>query len=339
MRATGQYYDGRSSRAQSAELETVGAGRVRLRTPGGERVHALAELEISARVGGTPRHIGFPDGAKFETGDNDAIDSMLVARGAARRARLAHMLESRWRYALAAVLAVAAIAWGVYRYGIPAAAKAAAFALPAETSQSIGQGTLELLDRLVLGPSNLDAATQARLRERFARIAAEEPGLRLALEFRKGQRIGANALALPAGTVVLTDELVRLARHDDELATVLAHEVGHVVERHALRRALQGSAVALGAILITGDLSGAAAVVAALPTVLIELQYSQAFELESDRYALAWARRAGIDPAHFGRLMRRMEASRRREIEVPDWLSTHPATEERIRRFEHGAGK
>ena len=48
------------------------------------------------------------------------------------------------------------------------------------------------------------------------------------LEFRHGGYIDANAFALPSGIIVMTDELVELAKSDDELISVLAHEIGHV---------------------------------------------------------------------------------------------------------------
>ena len=86
--------------------------------------------------------------------------------------------------------------------------------------------------------------------------------------------MGANAFALPNGTIVVTDDLVKLAEHDDELVAVLAHEIGHVVSRHALRRVLQDSGVMLLVAGITGDIVSISSLAAALPTLLIEAKYS-----------------------------------------------------------------
>ena len=61
------------------------------------------------------------------------------------------------------------------------------------------------------------------------------------LEFRKSPAVGPNAFALPGGTVVLLDELVAAAAHDDEIAAVLAHEIGHLHGRHTMRHVLQTS--------------------------------------------------------------------------------------------------
>ena len=80
--------------------------------------------------------------------------------------------------------------------------------------------------------------------------------------------MGANAVALPAGIIIMTDALVELSENDEELAAVLAHEIGHVRNRHALRALLQNSVVAGSIILVTGDASSAGSIAAGIPTLL-----------------------------------------------------------------------
>ena len=57
------------------------------------------------------------------------------------------------------------------------------------------------------------------------------------------------------GTVLVTDELVELAKNDDEIISVLAHEIGHLQRRHALRMALESSAIAVLASAYLGDVT------------------------------------------------------------------------------------
>ena len=143
--------------------------------------------------------------------------------------------------------------------------------------------------------------------------------------------IGANALALPNGTLVMTDELVELAEHDDEILGVLAHECGHVQGRHALRSVLQSSAVVVVFTLATGDMSAVSAVAAALPTVLLESKYSRHFETEADEYGVRAMRAAGRDPAHLANILERLSAGSETAEEMLAYLSSHPATKERIK--------
>jgi Zn-dependent protease with chaperone function len=330
----GHYFDGRTSRQRPATLTFYRDGGVRLSADEEVRTFVFTDLEVTARVANTPRGIVFPDGSKFETVDNDGVDEILGHFGTAHGSRWLHLLETRLRFILVALVVVAVSVWGFVQYGIPALARAAAFALPASTSASIGRGSLEILDRSYLGASELDEAEKERIRGLFRDVVRglSEP-FEFILVFREGRSLGANALALPAGTVIMTDELVALAGDDAEVVAVLAHEVGHVIHRHALRQAIQNSMVAVLVILVTGDLSSTSTLVAAVPALVVEAQFSQAFELEADDHALEHLRREGIDPVHFANLMRRLDRSDS-EGSILSYFSSHPPTPERIRRFE-----
>ena len=299
----------------------------------------LDAVAISSRLGNTPRILRFADGGSFETADNAAVDRLLSGSG--RRHGLVHRLESSLRYVLLGVLITVLFVWGGVRYGIPALAEGVAFALPESVSRQVGQGVLEVLDQQILFPSELAEAEQARLRERFAPLLQRE-GAPIHLEFRKAaEQIGANAFALPSGTVVFTDQLVTLAGHDEELLAVLAHEIGHVERRHGLRQALQGSALGLLVMTVTGDLSSVSSLVAAIPVLLTQLGYSRDFEHEADRFAAELLAEQDIDARRLGEILARLEQAARSckpdepcTQEADGWsryLSTHPPTEERRR--------
>jgi Zn-dependent protease with chaperone function len=183
------------------------------------------------------------------------------------------------------------------------------------------------------GESELDEARRARVRAAFERVAVyahlSHPAR---LEFRAGGEMGANALALPGGTVVVTDELVALSEDDDEIAAVFAHELGHLEHRHGVRAVLQ--ALGIGT-LVAGALGDfdSAGVATAIP-MLLQLQYSRAFEREADAFAADVLADAQIDPRALGRMLARIEASEPEGAELPAYLSTHPPTEERRRALE-----
>lgn len=336
----GQCFDGLSSAAAPATLRVDMAGLVTCDAWPDRPPLPLTEIDISERVGNIPRILRFPDGAQFDTTDNDGVDAALARFRRGRGSRLLHLLESHLGFVAVAVVVMVATSYGFVRWGIPYFSKVAAFSVSAETAASLDQGALDLLDKAFFEPSKLDAATQERLRARFTAMAAEqETGFRYELHFREGGKIGPNAFALASGAIVMTDELVKLARHDDELVSVLAHEIGHVVHRHSLRRVFQSSSVALIGTLLTGDVSGPAAIVVALPTILVELQYSQAFEREADDYSLHWLRAHGVDPAHFKRIMLRLETAHGGGDDTPSFFSTHPATQERVKLFDTLDGK
>lgn len=328
----GVYYDGITSQETPADLEVYDNGEVRWAGAAGSGI-TVAQLRIAPRVGNIPRNVYFPDGAKFETEDNDAVDALARRWQLQRGGRFLHLLETHKRYIAAALVVVVISSWAFVQYGVPGLAKWAAFALPAEANSKIGAGALDILDKSIFAPTQLDAATRARITRRFKAMTADAPaGLNLHLEFRRGKAVGANAFALPSGTIVLTDEMVRLAKRQDELVSVLAHEMGHVVHRHGLRGVIQSSIVAVIIVTITGDVSSSSSLIAALPTLLVESQYSQAFEREADNYSLRYMLDHDIDPVHFANLMQRMPGAKG-ESDAPRYFSSHPSTAERVERF------
>jgi len=142
-----------------------------------------------------------------------------------------------------------------------------------------------------------------------------------------------NAFALPDGTVVVTDALVDLAQADEELLAVLAHEIGHVVHRHALRGVLQNSAVALLVAFAMGDVLSVTSLAGALPTLIVEAKFSRDFEREADQYAVEFLRARRIPLRHGAAILKRL-AERGGDLPAGlEYLSSHPGIEERARRF------
>ncbi|GAB6041803.1 M48 family metallopeptidase [Endothiovibrio diazotrophicus] len=336
----GRLHDGTTSRVVPARLDFYDGGEVVLAAEGATAVrHGRSTLEITDRLGNTPRRIRFPDGGQFETADNDAVDRALRHRRLGG-AGWVHRLERSYLIAVVSLLLVIVLGVLFFRDGVPALSKAIAFGLPPAASSALGKETFHLLDEQLFDPSTLEEATRGRLRGEFAELSAGL-GPHFQLHFRHGgERIGANAFALPDGTVVMTDELVALADNDQELLAVLAHEAGHVVDRHGLRQVLQHSIITLFVLYATGDASN---LVAALPMVLVQAGYSRAFEREADGFALELLRERGIAPRNFALILRKIEAENRERREgaeregrtVFSYLSTHPDTEERVRAFLH----
>jgi len=329
-----RYFDGRSARGHAVNLRFDAAGQVEITGIEPRLRFALRELSISSRVGNTPRSIALPNGAKCETDDNDAVDAALAAQGQQRYARLRHRLETAWPYILALFVFTTAAVWGLVNYGVPELARRAAFAMPVEADRALARSTLEVLDHRVFAPSALEAARRDALKTHFRSLVADlDPRYEFHLELRSSKVIGANAFALPDGTIVVTDALVRLAENDAELLAVLAHEIGHVVHRHALRSVMQNSAVALLMAFALGDVVSVTSLAAALPTMLVGAKFSRDFEREADRFALEFMRARHIPTFHATVILQRLEAATGRTPAGLDYLSSHPGIEERAEVF------
>jgi Zn-dependent protease with chaperone function len=319
------YFDGKTSTSRPVTL-LAGGGKLKV-------VGADVDLEFDARlvrrslrIGDTPRWLYLPGGGACVTGDNAAIDR--ITRDM-RYEKLLHRWESRPHYAVAAVALVAAMLWLLVDRGVPVAVEHIAAHMPLEAEATLGRQTLKSLDERLMQPSQLPASRQAELRDKFAGLAATAGNTTLyELQFRRTY-LGANAFALPAGIIVVTDALVELAKTDDEILGVLAHELGHVRGRHTLRRLLEGSATALIIAGVTGDIASTTSLAAAAPALLLQTRYSRDNEREADEFAVQAMKGAHIDPAHFARILVRLEATARRGPGMPSFISTHPETAER----------
>lgn len=336
MRIDGYYFDGKVSQAVKVILSFDESGNLKVTAPKFNLYYAFDTLEFSPRIGNTQRDILFPDGGKCETTANDQIDSLLKRRRVLWFYRLIHHLETKLIYVLAAILLMLGFSYGLVNYGIPHAAKKVAFALPAETDAQLGKQTLDALDKLVFTKSKLKKEVRDHLRISFQKIAAESDSRQTPIRFlfRNSEKMGANAITLPAGVVVITDQLVELADNEEELVAIVAHEVGHVFNRHALRTVLQSSAVVLAFSWLTGDISSLSVLSAALPAQMVEAKYSRQFEWEADRFARDYLIKNQIPLHRFTDMLSRIEAQLPSGEESFTFLSSHPATEDRIRLFD-----
>jgi Zn-dependent protease with chaperone function len=332
---TASFYDGKTSQRKEVQIYFDPPGQVRIIGLEEDLAYSLSELRITQRVGNTPRCIYLPDGAKCETLDNDTIDQILRLQGRSRFQAFLHKLESGLRYVLLSLVLTVVGVWGLVEYGIPALAKRAAYVLPASADTAMGREGLKILDKVFFSSSDLEDNRQNQLLSLFDDMTQELADTHnFRLEFRKSARVGPNAFALPSGIIVVTDDLVLLAKQKNELIAVLAHEIGHVIHRHSLRRLLQDSAVVLLVASVTGDVTSITALSSALPTMLMEAKYSRAFEREADQFALQYLRAHDIPPKHFANILLRLGKETGYKNETHNYLSSHPATSQRIRMFK-----
>lgn len=138
-----------------------------------------------------------------------------------------------------------------------------------------------------------------------------------------------NAFALPGGKIGVHSGLLTVARTDDQLAAVLAHEVGHVVARHPSEQMSQSAAIqaALGA---AGVGEGAVGQLVQIATGVGALSFSRSAEAEADRIGLEYMARAGYDPEAAVALWQNMMQATSEGGRPPEFLSTHPDPQSRI---------
>jgi len=326
------YYDGKTSKKETVVLRLEKAGRITIQGHSIYRSYNLSEVAVSSRLGNTPRSFVFPDGSKCEVVDNDQIDAALLHAGRHSRHQWVHILESNKHLIIPIVLASVAIVWLFIEFGIPVLSKRAAYAIPVSTDRALGEASLKAFEKVgFVSSTELGEDTRMRLNALFddaTNSLHSKHKYRLVL--KKSERLGANALALPSGIIIFTDDLVKMARNDSELLAIVAHEIGHVENRHSLRMLFQNSATALLVALVTGDIVSISALSASLPTLVAQMKFSRAFEAEADSYALAFLRKREVSANHFVEFLVRLDQDQGTKPRMPSYMDSHPATSKRI---------
>lgn len=176
-----------------------------------------------------------------------------------------------------------------------------------------------------------DAEQTARVRRVGDRIV-QAAGLGGAWQYAVFEEGAPNAFVLPSRQIGVTRSLLALVRNDDQLATVIGHEVAHVVARHAAERSSSTTLAGVGVQLargVAGDYAsqaGEAAGVFAKYGAL--LPFSRRDELEADRLGVDYLQAAGYRPSEAVALWRIM--AQQRQSGLPEFASTHPSDTTRI---------
>jgi Zn-dependent protease with chaperone function len=140
------------------------------------------------------------------------------------------------------------------------------------------------------------------------------------------RRADFNAFALPGGHIYAFQGLIDRAHTPDEVAGVLAHEIGHVAHRDGTRTVLQAAGLSFLFGMMLGDFVGGGAVVIAAKTV-VRSSYSRRVEASADLYSVGLMHKVGADPRALATILERVAADKDEGIKI---LADHPDTKDRV---------
>lgn len=252
-------------------------------------------------------------------------------------AKTAARLESHKLSILAAVVLSPLLLWWIIVDLMPMLASAAVPLVPDSVKQQMGQQTFYTLQQTALQPTELTPAQQAAVQYHW-QMALQKLPLEYnsyKLHLYKSDFFGANAFALPDGTVVITDELVTLLKDKpDAILAVLLHEIGHVEGQHSVRLIAQSLGAALVFGILFGDPEGIADLLLGSGSVMLQSAFSRDMEREADQFAVEQLKALGKSPSAFADAMSALLNERSTDDQgtstLLKYLSTHPDTRERI---------
>lgn len=339
MLVTGYYLDGETATRREVTAHLIGTqeggswviadvadNSILTRWPARELVRKPSRKDV-LRLSATSA----PLGARLVMSDTAMIRQALAAMPALKRRSAADRKQQT--ILIAASTALLAVVLLLYIWGIPLAAGPITAALPSEWETDFGRsvahqfeaslsedGRFEACDTKPGSPANLAIA-------RFVSRVLEKQGSPFPVRVVVGQSEIPNAFAIPGGQVYYLSALLEDTANGDEFAGVLAHEIGHVVHRHAMQNIISaaGTGVIIGFVL--GDMTGVS-LAAIVGTVLIDSHYSRTAEREADVFAADAAQRLGFSATALPDLLDRV-AGEDADAALFALLSSHPMTAER----------
>lgn len=304
------------------------------------REYLWDDVRVDPPLGKIKRVIKFKTDEKFETSEFDKIKYLEEHTGDNRFLNIVDFFERRWKLVFICLIGmVTFVAWFT-AYGIPFTAKIAAHSLPVEIMDSVSKETMDILDKRLFKPTKLDKDKLKHYKELFNDLLkSNNTGkYKYQIKFRSCPRIGPNAFALPSGTIVVTDQLIKILKNDMELTGILMHEIGHVEKRHGLRSIIQNAGVFLIVSVIVGDVASITSLAASLPTLFINTGYSRQFEREADLYSAVYFHKNNLDNKPMRDILQRLTKKHPKSSKAASFISTHPLTEDRLKFFENYGG-
>jgi Zn-dependent protease with chaperone function len=306
----GLFFDGVTSARQEVTVELAPAA-VQIRTDAGELVAEwpYAEIGIFSAPEGVMRlgRAKSPVPARLELRDRELAVAFNARAGAVKRVGAVDRRTSTKVVAWSLAAVVSAVLVAVF--GVPAMVERVTPLVPIKIEQRLG-ASVDSQVRALLDHGSHDrfecAAQPGRAAfDKLVRQLETAGALPLPVHAVVVRRSEANAIALPGGRIYVFEGLVDKADTADELAGVIAHEMGHIAHRDGVRAVIQAAGLSFMFGMLIGDFSGGGAAVLAMRTVL-QSSYSRDTEAAADAYGAGLIAKLGRDPRALGTILIRI---------------------------------
>jgi Zn-dependent protease with chaperone function len=325
-----KFFDGQSARAHTVKVRVVdhqNGGALLIEQDGHAPRHwpvqHLRELRHQARDEGIVLRLDGSDPARLIIPHGPAED---IIRKISPDLNQRHIPKSMQRKLLIWTGGAIASVSLILLVLLPALSGQLAKMIPLSREVAMGRSAIEQIDKYLSKSANsLTCRNQAgdlALAKMITRLSSRA-NLPYQLNVRIFDYDQENAFAVPGGYIVLFSGLIKAADSAEEVAGVLAHEIGHVVHRDSTRRTLRtaGSAGIIG--MIFGDFAGGFAVLA-VTKQLINARYSQGAESSADDFAHELLAKAGLPSAPMGNFFDKLKKKYGGKTGLMSHLASHP---------------
>ena len=228
-----------------------------------------------------------------------------------------------------------------YRFLFISFSSTLVYFFPHNWEQKIGESTYKTLSKTLLEKSELPEKRITEIKDKSEKIF-KHSGLykNPEIKFNKSNILGPNALALPGGPIIITDDLVKLLKDDDLILSVIAHEIAHIKERHSLQQIVEITGLSSIAWMIFGLDESILEEIVFIGINIWGLKKSRDLEKDADIIALKLLEKSGMSKTSFLQAIEKLtnhyciatkiEKSVCMNEVKSGWLSTHPSGAERL---------
>jgi beta-barrel assembly-enhancing protease len=326
----GQYLDGKTAARKPVDVHLSGTG-LTVKTGGGDIFWPYSEIR-------QPESFGDSGPVRLERGgyisevllvdDPEFIVSLRAfAPSSTRHIKKPPTRSSRLGLTVFAAVAVLVLVAAGYLWGVPLLADTLTPFVPAAWEKALGESAFNTLvpEKIRVQDPEMNAA----MGKIVSSLTAGRDTGPYRIEVAIARNPAVNAIALPGGKIIVFMGLIEKTATPEELAGVLAHEVQHILRRHSTKRIIEDSSTSLIIAALSGDVTGAMVYGAKGAHTIALLRYSRQDEDEADVEGTKMLIAAGIDPEAMARFLERLK----KRGNLPEFLSTHPDLEERIKRI------
>ncbi|MBL8547424.1 MAG: M48 family metallopeptidase [Hyphomonadaceae bacterium] len=322
-----RYADGRAAIFSDVEVELAAETLIIRR---GDRTITWSYADLARADDKNGRIVIRPK--KPDTGERlmfgDGYDDQLAAAAPHLMKPRAQGVEGR-----KTVGALVALSWSlaaIFLIGIPFAADPMARALPAKYRAQISDISWSQVDAFTVQCDDADEATQILNNLAYRIMEASNVPEREDIWITIADAGFPNAFALPDNSIIVTDDLIRMADHPDELTGVLAHEIAHIEHNHIMKNVVRQISAGIFFDVVFGG-AGAGQAIAYASVNLAGLRFSRGDESDADSRGMDYLDAANISTGGIARMFDRFQEYEEEAGvgDIPSMLSSHPASRER----------
>lgn len=332
----GYYLDGETADKQPVEIQLLDEG-LRFSTRAKSLLWVYREIkQTQGFYGNEPVQLERKRGNISELliiNDQDFLTSLHhIMPKAAKKFHNPAFRSLRSRLVLYAFIGLIAAGIFTYVWGIPLLAEAVAPHVPLAWENGMGKSVLKYL-----APEE-ECCKNKELQKAMDEIVARmnpSGSSRYNFKVLVVKSPIYNAIALPGGNIIVFSGLLEEMESPEILAAVLAHEMQHIKKRHVTKRIIEDSSTGVMLSAVSGDVTGSMLYGMKIARTLASLSYSRQDEEEADAEGVKMMIAAHLDPEAMVSFFETVKEKEEIGLEIPQYISTHPDTEQRITKIRN----